>query len=101
MSQVQKQKQHPIRLRLEAQQKSKSASLPTRPDSGGAGNAVKGQDERQKRAPLTASPARCPRALFLHLTPDVVVIHGMTWDEVAQTHANLGWGRRGEGYAKV
>src|ERR1700760_4953154 len=44
----------------------------------GAGNAVKGLDERQKRAPLTAFPAQCPRALFLHLTPTVVVIDGMT-----------------------
>ena len=57
MSEVQKQKQHPIPLRLEAPLKSKSASLPTRLDSGGAGNAVKGQDERLKRAPLTAFPA--------------------------------------------
>src|SRR5437868_13887684 len=78
MSEVPKQKQHPIPLRLKAPLKSKSASLPTRLDSGGAGNAVKGQDERQKQAPLTAFPARCLRALFLHLTQAVVVIHGMT-----------------------
>jgi hypothetical protein len=51
MSEVEKQKQH-IRLRLEAQLKSKSASLPTRRDDGGAGNAVKGQDERQKPGAL-------------------------------------------------
>jgi hypothetical protein len=45
MSEVQKQKQHPIPPRLEAPLKSKSASLPTQVDDGGAGNAVKGQDE--------------------------------------------------------
>jgi len=33
----------------------------------GAGNAVKGQDERQHRAPLTAFPARCPRLPFFIL----------------------------------
>jgi hypothetical protein len=57
MSEVQKQKQHPIPPRLEAPLKSKSASLPTQVDDGGAGNAVKGQDETQRRAPLTAFPA--------------------------------------------
>ena len=57
MSEVQKQKQHPIPPRLEAQLKSKGASLPTQDDYGGAGNAVKGQDERPKTAPLTAFPA--------------------------------------------
>jgi len=65
MSEVQQQKQHPIPLRLKAQLKSKSASLPTQLDDGGAGNAVKGQDERQQRAPLTAFPAPMPScALF-------------------------------------
>ena len=54
MSEV--QKQHPNPLRLEAPLKSQSAALPTQLDSGGAGNAVKGQDERQKQAPLTAFP---------------------------------------------
>jgi len=55
------------------------ASNPMR--SWGAGNAVKGQDERQKRAPLTAFPARCSRLSFLPLTPAVVVIDGMTMSE--------------------
>jgi hypothetical protein len=34
----------------------------------GAGDfsGVKGQDERQLRAPLTAFPARCPRLRFFH-----------------------------------
>jgi hypothetical protein len=58
--------------------KSKSASLPTRLDSGGAGNTVKGQDERQKRAPLTAFPAPYPRTPFFRLTAAVVVIDRMT-----------------------
>jgi hypothetical protein len=44
--------------------KSKGASLPTPLDGGRAGNAVKGQDERQHRAPLTAFPAPYPRTLF-------------------------------------
>jgi hypothetical protein len=52
MSEVQKQQQHPIPLRLEAQLKSKNASLPTWLDDGGAGNAVKGQDERLKPGAL-------------------------------------------------
>ena len=78
MSEVPKQKQQPIPLRLEAPRKSKSATLPTRLDDGGAGNAVKGQDERQRRAPLTAFPAPMPSCAFLHLTQAVVVIHGMT-----------------------
>jgi hypothetical protein len=58
--------------------KSKTASLPTPLDGGGAGNAVKGQDERQHRAPLTAFPARCSRLSFFGLTPAVVVIDRMT-----------------------
>ncbi len=78
MSEVPKQKQQPIPLRLEAPLKSKSATLPTRLDDGGSGNAVKGQDERQRRAPLTAFPAPMPSCAFLHLTQAVVVIHGMT-----------------------
>jgi hypothetical protein len=52
MSEIQKQQQHPIPLRLEAPLKSKSAPLPTQLDDGGAGNAVKGQDERQNRGAL-------------------------------------------------
>src|SRR6476646_8544629 len=58
--------------------KNKGASLPTPLDGGGAGNAVKGQDERQQRAPLTAFPARCPRLHFLWLTRAVVVIDRKT-----------------------
>ena len=58
--------------------KSKGASLPTALDGGGAGNAVKGQAERQKRAPLTAFPAPYPRTLFSPLTAAVVVIDRMT-----------------------
>jgi hypothetical protein len=42
----QKQQQNPFPLWLEAQLKSKTASLPTPLDYGSAGNAVKGQDER-------------------------------------------------------
>ncbi len=42
----QEQKQNPFPLRLEAQLKSKTASLPTPLDYGGAENAVKGRDER-------------------------------------------------------
>jgi hypothetical protein len=58
--------------------KSKSASLPTPLDGEGAGNAVKGQDERQKQTPLTAFPARCPRTPFFRLTKAVVVIDRKT-----------------------
>src|SRR5262249_44359587 len=58
--------------------KSKDASFPTPLEGGGAGNAVKGQDERQKPAPLTAFPAPCPRTSFLRLTRAVVVIDRMT-----------------------
>src|SRR5450755_1253676 len=58
--------------------KSKGASLPTGRDYQSAGNAVKGRDERQQRAPLTAFPAPCPRLHFFSLTPAVVVIDGMT-----------------------
>jgi hypothetical protein len=58
--------------------KSKAASLPTRLDGGGAGNVVKGQDERQHRAPLTAFPAPYPRTLFFRLTAAVVVIDRTT-----------------------
>src|SRR5690242_18091351 len=58
--------------------KSKGASLPTPLDGGGAGNAVKGRDERQHRAPLTAFPAHCPRTSFFRLTWPVVVIDTMT-----------------------
>jgi hypothetical protein len=68
------QKQN-LPLRLEAQLW--SASLPTRHDCG-RWKRVKGQDERQKRAPLTAFPARCPYLSFFDLTPAVVVIDGMT-----------------------
>src|SRR5215813_10830417 len=58
--------------------KSKDASFPTPLEGGGAGNAVKGQDERQKPAPLTAFPAPCPRTSFLRLTRAVVVIDRTT-----------------------
>jgi len=58
--------------------KSKGASLPTPRDGGAAGNAVKGQDERQHRAPLTAFPAPCPRTPFFRLTEAVAVIDRMT-----------------------
>jgi hypothetical protein len=58
--------------------KSKGASLPTPLNGGGAGNAVKGQDERQHQAPLTAFPAPCPRTPFFRLTRAVVVIDRMT-----------------------
>src|SRR5215467_13947176 len=76
MSEARKgKKQNPFQGRLEAQLKSKSASLPTSLDYGGAGNAVKGRDERQLRAPLTAFPAPVPPSV---LTTAVVVIHGMT-----------------------
>src|SRR5215813_10226910 len=76
MSEARKgKKQNPLQGRLEAQLKSKSASLPTPLDYGGAGNAVKGRDERQLRAPLTAFPAPVPPSV---LTTAVVVIHGMT-----------------------
>src|SRR5215471_21854873 len=75
MSEARKgKKQNPLQGRLEAQLKSKSASLPTPLDYGGAGNAVKGRDERQLRAPLTAFPAPVPPSV---LTTAVVVIHGM------------------------
>src|SRR5215813_11505640 len=72
MSEARKgKKQNPFQGRLEAQLKSKSASLPTPLDYGGAGNAVKGRDERQLRAPLTAFPAPVPPSV---LTTAVVVI---------------------------
>src|SRR5215471_10390044 len=85
MSEARKgKKQNPLQGRLEAQLKSKSASLPTPLDYGGAGNAVKGRDERQLRAPLTAFPAPVPPSV---LTTAVVVIHGMTlfWEDTAFT----------------
>src|SRR5215467_7126700 len=63
----------PFLRRLEAQLKSKSASLPTPLDGGGAGNAVKGQDERRCAAPWTAFPAHMPPSV---LTTAIVVIHG-------------------------
>ena len=58
--------------------KSKGASLPTPLDGGSAGNAVKGHDERQHQAPLTAFPAPCPRTPFFQLTEAVVVIDRTT-----------------------
>src|SRR5215831_4222601 len=58
--------------------KSKGASLPTQLNDEGVGNAVKGRDERQQRAPLTAFPTRCPRLLFFSLTRTVVVIDRAT-----------------------
>src|ERR1700686_2706431 len=70
--------------------KSKGASLPTRRDYQGAGNAVKGRDERQHRAPLTAFPAPCPRLCFFSLTRAVVVIDGMTWDDDRSSLRQLG-----------
>src|SRR5215475_9415733 len=83
MSEARKgKKQNPFQGRLEAQLKSKSASLPTPLDYGGAGNAVKGRDERQLRAPLTAFPAPVPPSV---LTTAVVVIHGMTtWSDCGE-----------------
>ena len=53
--------------------KSKGASLPTPLDCGDAENAVKGQDERQQRAPLTAFPAPMRPSAFLGLTQAVVI----------------------------
>jgi hypothetical protein len=64
--------------RVGSSAKSKGASLPTPLDGGSAGNAVKGQDERQHQAPLTAFPAPCPRTPFFRLTKAVVVIDRMT-----------------------
>jgi hypothetical protein len=58
--------------------KSKGASLPTRLNDKGVENAVKGRDERQQRAPLTAFPTRRPRLHFFSLTRAVVVIDRMT-----------------------
>ena len=69
--------------------KSKGASLPTPLDGGGAGNAVKGQDERQKRAPLTAFPARCTRLFFLGLTPAVVVIDRKTGNSILRENLDF------------
>src|SRR5215831_20870029 len=66
--------------------KSKGASLPTQLNDEGVGNAVKGRDERQQRAPLTAFPTRCPRLLFFSLTRTVVVIDRTTgYGEFRQT----------------
>ena len=58
--------------------KSKGASLPTRLNDEGVENAVKGRDERQQRAPLTAFPTRRPRLRFFSLTRTVVVIDRKT-----------------------
>jgi hypothetical protein len=57
MNEKKRQKQN-LPGKVGSSAKSKPASLPTPLDCGGAGNAVKGQDERQKLAPLTAFPAR-------------------------------------------
>jgi len=67
-------KPKPFPPRLEASAKSKGASLPTRLNDEGVGNAVKGRDERQQRAPLTAFPTQRPRLRFFSLTRTVVVI---------------------------
>jgi len=72
-------KPKPFPPRLEASAKSKGASLPTRRNDEGVENAVKGRDERQQRAPLTAFPTRRPRLPFFSLTRTVVVIDGMTF----------------------
>src|SRR5260221_3980566 len=72
-----RQKQN-LPLRLEAPLKSKGAALPTPFDYGGDENAVKGRDERQRTAPLTAFSSRRRRLPFLRLTTAVVVIDGMT-----------------------
>ena len=81
MSEVQKQyqeqKQNPAG-KVGSSAKSKGASLPNRVRLWGAGNAVKGQDERPRRAPLTAFPAPRPRTLFFRLTEAAVVIDKMT-----------------------
>ena len=50
--------------------KSKGASLPTRLNDEGVENAVKGRDERQQRAPLTAFPTRRPRLRFFSIDTD-------------------------------
>jgi len=71
-------KPKPFPPRLEASAKSKGASLPTRRNDEGVGNAVKGRDERQQRAPLTAFPTRRPRLPFFSLTRAVVVIDRKT-----------------------
>jgi hypothetical protein len=68
----------PFPPRLEASAKSKGASLPTRLNDEGVENAVKGRDERQQRAPLTAFPTRRPRLHLFSLTRAVVVIDRMT-----------------------
>jgi len=65
--------------------KSKGASLPTPLDGGGAGNAVKGQDERQHRAPLTAFLAPYSPTPFFRLTEAVVVIDRNTEGEIVVT----------------
>jgi hypothetical protein len=72
-----KDKGKPFPAKVGSSAKSKGASLPTQLDCQGAGNAVKGQDERQPQAPLTAFPARRACLRFFSLTRAVVVIDGM------------------------
>src|SRR5882724_13584273 len=71
-------KKQNLPLRLEAPLKSKGATLPTPFDYGGDENAVKGRDERQRTAPLTAFSSRRRRVSFLRLTTAIVVIDEMT-----------------------
>src|SRR5882724_8179826 len=71
-------KKQNLPLRLEAPLKSKGATLPTPFDYGGDENAVKGRDERQRTAPLTAFSSRRRRVSFLRLTTALVVIDKMT-----------------------
>ena len=69
--------------------KSKGASLPTPRDGGSARNAVKGQDERQHLAPLTAFPAPCPRTPFFRLTRAVVVIDRKTGNSILRENLDF------------
>src|SRR6185312_14021761 len=88
--------------------KSKGASLPTRLNDEGVENAVKGRDERQQRAPLTAFPTRRPRLHFFSLTWAVVAIDRMRNHRDARRRLHLGglgntrdWRQRDQGMHMV
>src|SRR5882724_869700 len=84
-------KKQNLPLRLEAPLKSKGATLPTPFDYGGDENAVKGRDERQRTAPLTAFSSRRRRVSFLRLTTALVVIDKMTGASWSCDKADIGW----------
>ena len=75
MSEVQKQKQNPFPLRLEAQPKAKALRFQPGSIVGALETLSRVEMNAHTRAPLTAFPAPMHRSV---LTLAVVLIHGMT-----------------------